>query len=107
MMNKFWKRYSQLALNDQPKASQPKTKRSPREYFPCENSYLTRREAECVYFLLQGLTFKQIGKQLGLSHRTIEFYLKNLKIRMGYKDRHQLLAAIKQSQCLNQLQFNK
>lgn len=40
---------------------------------------LSIREEECLYFLLKGLTSKQIGKVLGLSYRTIESYLDNLK----------------------------
>ncbi len=40
------------------------------------------REEECLYFLIRGLTAKHIGKALGLSHRTIEFYITGLKSKL-------------------------
>ncbi|MFA7558000.1 MAG: helix-turn-helix transcriptional regulator, partial [Hydrogenophaga sp.] len=35
---------------------------------------LTGREREVAAFLMDGLTSKQIGRQLGISHRTVEIY---------------------------------
>jgi len=35
---------------------------------------LTGREREVAAFLMDGLTSKEIGKQLGISHRTVEIY---------------------------------
>ena len=35
---------------------------------------LTAREREVAAFLMDGLTSKQIGRQLGISHRTVEIY---------------------------------
>ena len=35
---------------------------------------LTAREREVAAYLMQGLTSKQIGKALGISHRTVEIY---------------------------------
>ena len=40
---------------------------------------LSRREEECLYYLLRNHTAKEIAKALGLSHRTVESYLNNLK----------------------------
>ena len=39
---------------------------------------LTPREREVAAHLMQGLTSKQIGRALGISHRTIEIYRANL-----------------------------
>jgi DNA-binding CsgD family transcriptional regulator len=35
---------------------------------------LTAREREVAAHLMQGLTSKQIGRELGISHRTVEIY---------------------------------
>lgn len=57
-------------------------------------SYLTAREAECIYFLMQGNTMKQVARVLNLSHRTVEFYLNNVKDKMGMRKKTEVLAAI-------------
>ena|SRR3990167_2852174 len=43
--------------------------------------YLTGREMDVASLLLQHLTYKLIGEILGLSARTIEFYIKQLKFK--------------------------
>jgi DNA-binding CsgD family transcriptional regulator len=40
---------------------------------------LTKREAQCLYLVNKGKTAKQIGKILGMSHRTAETYLIQLR----------------------------
>ena len=40
--------------------------------------YLTHREAQCVYHMLQGCTIKGTAVRLSLSPRTVEFYVKNI-----------------------------
>ncbi|MFA6408855.1 MAG: LuxR family transcriptional regulator [Gammaproteobacteria bacterium] len=47
-----------------------------------KNVYLTRREAECTVWLVRGQPVKGIAKQLHLSPRTVEFYLKNVKAKL-------------------------
>jgi DNA-binding CsgD family transcriptional regulator len=44
---------------------------------------LSRREVDCIVQVLSGKRAKQIGKQLQLSHRTIEFYLSRLKTKLA------------------------
>lgn len=44
--------------------------------------YLTQREAECAFYLMRGFTMKEIARDLALSPRTIEFYLKRIKEKM-------------------------
>jgi LuxR family quorum-sensing system transcriptional regulator SolR len=43
---------------------------------------LTRRELECFFCLLMGRTFKEIGKQLNISARTVEYYSNSLKLKL-------------------------
>ena len=44
---------------------------------------LTAREREVAAYLMDGLTSKQIGKTLGISHRTVEIYRARLMRKYG------------------------
>lgn len=44
---------------------------------------LTLRECQCLDLMNQGYTLKEIGKELLLSHRTIETYINNIKNKTG------------------------
>ncbi|MDC3181025.1 helix-turn-helix transcriptional regulator [Gammaproteobacteria bacterium] len=57
-----------------------------------ENLYLTQREADCIYFLSQGLTIKSTAEELILSPRTVEFYLQRIKEKFGQPNKKTLLA---------------
>lgn len=52
---------------------------------------LSHREQECVNFIVQGLTAKQIGKALNISNRTVETYLENVKRKLCCHNRAELL----------------
>lgn len=56
--------------------------------------YLTGREEECAILLLQGLTLKEVAKQLRLSPRTVEFYLKNIKSKLNCRTKFQMLRSL-------------
>tara|TARA_A100001015_G_C15033344_1_gene734544 strand:- start:2500 stop:2907 length:408 start_codon:yes stop_codon:yes gene_type:complete len=56
--------------------------------------YLTHREAQCSYYLLQGHTIKQAGKALDLSPRTVEFYLKNIKKKLSLRKKTEVLSLL-------------
>ena len=43
------------------------------------NHALTPREAECLFYTIDGKTAKAIGHLLGISSKTVEYYLANLK----------------------------
>lgn len=45
--------------------------------------YLTRREKDVVKLIAQGLTSKEIGRALGISNRTVDAHIGNLKERYG------------------------
>jgi DNA-binding CsgD family transcriptional regulator len=45
--------------------------------------YLTQREAECSYWVIRGLTNKQVADQMQLSPRTIEYYLRNIRCKLN------------------------
>jgi DNA-binding CsgD family transcriptional regulator len=57
-----------------------------------ENPFrLSSRELECLFFTLRGLTAKQIAEQLSLSKRSVEFYLDNMKNKMGCITKSELI----------------
>jgi DNA-binding CsgD family transcriptional regulator len=44
---------------------------------------ITKREAEVALYFCQGLSMKEIGLRLNLSHRTIESNLYRIKLKLG------------------------
>lgn len=56
---------------------------------------LSRREAECIRLLCNGLIVKQIAKALRLSHRTVENYIVNIKCKLNVSTRAQLVEKIR------------
>jgi DNA-binding NarL/FixJ family response regulator len=59
------------------------TKQISQRYSIYKNSddlFLTQREAECVSYLLYGLTIRGAAKAIGISHRTAEDYISKVVI---------------------------
>jgi len=54
---------------------------------------LTPRESECLRWTARGLSAKQIGRQLGLSDRTVESHLSKAMVKLGAVSRAQAVAA--------------
>ena len=65
-----------------------------RYYFDKDNpdAYLTCREAQCMYYLLHGCTIMKTAEKLQLSHRTVEFYVKNIKMKLNLMTKSELIA---------------
>jgi DNA-binding CsgD family transcriptional regulator len=57
----------------------------------------TQREAECMFLLLKGKTILQVSKILGLSSRTVEFYVKNMKIKLHCRTKSELIGKVLES----------
>jgi DNA-binding CsgD family transcriptional regulator len=68
---------------------------------PYGGIYFTRREAECLYYLLHGMTIVSTAEQLALSPRTVEFYVKNMKEKMRVRSKSDLM------ECLHEVGFLK
>ena len=66
--------------------------------------YLTPREYDCLKVLQEGKTIKEIARDMQLSPRTVEFYLKNLKVKFGCKSKTELLALVARSNMLPEIQ---
>jgi len=56
---------------------------------------LSSREKECLRFYLEGETASSIAKQLGLSRRTVESYLDNIKMKLNSYNKTDLLKQAK------------
>jgi DNA-binding CsgD family transcriptional regulator len=54
----------------------------------------SKREAECMIHLLRGKTVKQTAQKIGLSQRTVEYYLKNIKKKVGCRTKIELIELV-------------
>ena len=57
-------------------------------------SFLGKREIECLQGLIQGKTAKEIARSLNISFRTVEQYLNNTKDKMDVRSKSALLDKI-------------
>ena len=72
-------------------------------WFPnIEVPELTNRESQVLKLLVDGLSNKEIAKELSLSPETVKDYLQNIYHKLGVSDRH---AASKKSRELGLLMF--
>jgi len=55
---------------------------------------LTARESQCALYLLKGKTYADIAELLGLSPRTIEFYVNNMKMKLHCKSKSELIGVL-------------
>jgi DNA-binding CsgD family transcriptional regulator len=63
----------------------------------CGDLYFTKREAECVVWLLKGKKFSEIATILNLSSRTVEYYMKNIKAKVGCRTKLELTDLVQAS----------
>lgn len=69
----------------------------------CNGIYFTRREAECMVELLKGKTLSNVAITLGISRRTVEFYLKNMKVKVGCRTKFELIDFVNASEFLKNI----
>lgn len=56
--------------------------------------YFTYREMEIAMYLFEPLTYKTIGQKMNLSDRTVECHVRRMRIKLGCKDRFDLIDRI-------------
>lgn len=91
-------------LDDAPKI---KKLRDIRSYYlgeTCPNVYLTKREAECMFWIVQDYTIIETAYKIDLSPRTVEFYVKNMKLKLHCVNKKQLIRKILHTTLLQQLE---
>ena len=54
--------------------------------------HFSKRESECVHYLKEGFSSKEIARELGLSCKTIDGYVGNLVAKTNCKNRKRLIA---------------
>lgn len=59
-----------------------------------KNVELTERQLQCAEYLLQGKTAREIAELLGLSRRTVEYYLSNIKSKLECKNKAEMILKI-------------
>jgi DNA-binding CsgD family transcriptional regulator len=69
-----------------------------RSALPAYEMGLTKREIECIYLLLEGHTYKEISKKMGISPRTVESYLNNVKNKLACEGSADLYEKLKDAQ---------
>jgi DNA-binding CsgD family transcriptional regulator len=56
---------------------------------------LTEREAECLKHVMYGRSYKHIGRTLGISPRTVEFYINNMRTKFHCLNRYDLIEKVR------------
>lgn len=54
--------------------------------------YLSKREAECLFYFSQGRSMKEIANHIGLTPKTIETYVNNIKNKIGCHTKGELIS---------------
>ncbi len=57
-----------------------------------EEFQLTEREADIIRYVKEGLSYKQIGEKLFISHHTVNHHLKNVYLKMDVTSKNELVA---------------
>lgn len=66
--------------------------------------YFTKREAECAFWIIQNKTIEQTAHHMNLSPRTVEFYVKNMKLKLKCENKKRLIEVILASDLSSQLE---
>jgi DNA-binding CsgD family transcriptional regulator len=69
-------------------------------YFDTRNQKqmtLTTKQLPCLHYLLQGLTAKEIARQLKLSYRTVQHHIESIKLNNEFKSTKEMLLYIEQT----------
>jgi DNA-binding CsgD family transcriptional regulator len=67
--------------------------------------YLTPREAHTALLLLKGYTMRSTAMALGLSARTVEYYLDNIKAKLGVRRRADVITGLLTCDFLDNLRY--
>lgn len=83
--------------DEQNKLPSSMKKKESKKYYVGESApgvYFTQREVESVRELLKSHTIAGAAQELGLSPRTVEFYVKNMKMKLNCSTKADLLKKV-------------
>lgn len=69
--------------------------------------YLTKREADCIAYMLDGATAKQTAKALGISYRTVESHFYQVKEKLFCSTKEELIKSLIDSNIHDVILSNK
>lgn len=69
--------------------------------------YLTWREAECMELLMRGKAIVGAAVELGLSPRTVEYYISRIKAKLDCRSKYKLIDLLYQSDFLKNFNLQK
>lgn len=109
VLNKSNEQYSatQSLLLSEDQLISVKEKRDLRCYYlgpDYPDIYFTKREAECIFWMAHGLTIAETALKMYLSPRTVEFYVKNMKTKLGCASKKRLIEKVMKTGLMDQLQ---
>jgi DNA-binding CsgD family transcriptional regulator len=55
------------------------------------NPHLSKREIECLQLTVRGQSARMVATYLGISQRTVEEYLTNIKLKFGVSSKSELI----------------
>ncbi|OGT33493.1 MAG: hypothetical protein A3C44_02965 [Gammaproteobacteria bacterium RIFCSPHIGHO2_02_FULL_39_13] len=58
-----------------------------------------------MFWVVQDFTLAYVAQQMTLSRRTVEFYVKNLKLKLQCRNKKELIETILQTDLLRQLEL--
>ena len=67
--------------------------------------YFTKREAQIMVCFMHGMSTAQTAKILALSRRTVEFYINNIKTKLGCRLKFELIHKVMCSDFLKNVDF--
>lgn len=68
---------------------------------------LSKRETECLQLIIRGKSARQLGIIMGISQRTVEEYLNNIKLKFGVSTKAEIIELVVNNMShLNKLYLN-
>jgi DNA-binding CsgD family transcriptional regulator len=55
---------------------------------------LTDRQRQLVALLILGISYKEIGKRLGIAEGTVKVHMQDIFNKVGVRNRHQIVAIV-------------